>query len=68
MSRDPRIDPKPGDVLQGGRHTFYVTDVVSGQVIYTEDAPPPPTLSLPLSEWQEYAKSDTVLVTAEVPT
>lgn len=44
--RDPRIDPKPGDVLGIGRSRTYVWDVADSIIIYAR-RPKPDGLSYP---------------------
>lgn len=63
--RDPRIDPKPGDVVGNNYRTFFVTRVDGDEIFYTEGCPPPPELSVNLDDWRVYAKGDKVFATAE---
>lgn len=64
--RDPRFQPKPGDILTNGAHTFYVTRVEGEEVFYTEDQPPVPELSSTIEDWCAYSKNDTVVARSEV--
>jgi len=58
--RDPRVDPRPGDVVSNGREQFYVTEIADGVVYYT-DAPPVEVQSIRLGDWRAYSKNDAIV-------
>jgi len=62
--RDPRTDPRPGDVLTNGKDTFYVTGVRNGMVTYT-DAPPVEPMQISTTDWRTFSKTDMVVRTGE---
>lgn len=64
MSRDPRKDPKPGDVIENGRDRFYVTRV-EGTEVYYMDAPPPEEMSVSLEVWRFNSTNDVVIKAVE---
>ncbi len=65
--RDPRIDPKPGDLLESARgqarQVVYVT--MCDQVVY--DPPRGPQRLCDLKTWRRWAKGATVQVRAPKP-
>jgi hypothetical protein len=54
-TRDPRTDPRPGDLLASGHALVRVDQVALGRVlcaVFRDDAQQPHTItSLPLLEW-----------------
>ena len=64
MSRDPRTDPRPGDVLESGNTRFYVARVENGVVYYTYE-PPPDEMSVDIEEWRLNSAKDVVITQAK---
>jgi hypothetical protein len=64
MSRDPRRDPKAGDIVENGSNRFYVMSVDRGVVSYTE-SPPPDVLTVDIDEWRTDAINDVIIKAAE---
>lgn len=65
MPRDPRISPRPGDILQssiGG--CFHVRAVIDGAVLYQEDGTGE-LLQHSVRSWIDDAQADTVICVAD---
>ena len=65
MTRDPRIDPRPGDIIDPGR-SFYVSVTHVGDYVHfvsllLEEL----TSDLTLDEWREYARNARVVYVAK---
>ena len=64
MSRDPRVDPRPGDVVMFGPQwqleRYAVLSVADGRVSY-ELGPLRPVLQATIREWRAWAKGGEVL-------
>lgn len=58
--RDPRRDPRRGDVLFNGKQHFYVIEGRQGIVTYA-DAPPVETLTISVEQWRQFATNDVVV-------
>lgn len=64
--RDPRRDPRPGDVLRSKHGIELIIRVVNGRVWWASTAMRNNQLfDLPLVEWLKYSKDDEVLYVAE---
>jgi hypothetical protein len=58
--RDPRRDPRRGDVLFNGRQHFYVIGCHQGIVTYSE-APPVEALNISVEQWRQFSTNDDVV-------
>ena len=68
--RDPRVDPRPGDVVRKGRITRFVTEGYRGRIVYAKRVSEVPrasgSFSCWITTWQDWARNATVLHVAEV--
>ena len=67
MSRDPRVDPRPGDVLEKNSLSRTVLDVRGMDIVWgRRDSTSKPNIAW-ISTWREWARTATILHTAEAP-
>ena len=67
MSRDPRVDPRPGDVLTKNSLSRRVVRTYAGNIYWRRDGAESAIRCAWISTWMEWARTATILHTAEVP-
>lgn len=65
MQRDPRLDPRPGDVVKSSHRIYLVTTVGHGDVWFAMGGQQSATLKFTtIEEWVKWSTDDEVLYVA----